>query len=268
MGELGNELGNTDPDQRLVQRDLTWSRRQDVLAAQHVGDLHQGVVDRIHQGVQRISAAAGQREVRDGARGEGGVAAHQVVPGDVRIGHPQPHHRPASLGDKCAALGVREVAVEVVVAQLGISARGDVPRLDLLRRRERFVRLAGVQQPLHDIAVDLAALGLPVRRIRSADVGALVPVQPEPAQRVQQGQIAFLAVARGVGVLEPKHERAARVAGVGPVEQRGADQADMWRARRRRAEPNSYVPVLLACAPVITFLCAQRDWSACRCPRQ
>ena len=158
MGELGNALRDADADQRLVQRDLARRRRQQVLAAQHVGDLHQRVVDRIDQGVQRISARPGQREVRHGARREGGVAAHQVVPGDVRVGHPQPHHRLAALGDERRALLVGQVAVEVVVAQLGISAGGDVTGLDLLRRRERLVGLARVQQPRHDVAVDLAAL--------------------------------------------------------------------------------------------------------------
>ena len=267
MRELGHPFGHADANQRLVQRDLTRRRRQDVLAAQHVGDPHQCVVDRIDQGVQRISARPRQREVRHGACGEGGVAAHQVVPRDVLVGHPQSHHGLAALGDERRALFVGEVAVEVVVAQLGISARGDVPGLDLLRRRERLVCLARIQQPLHDVAVDLAAFGLPVGRIRPTDVGTLVVVQPEPAQRVQQRQIAFLAVAFGVGVFQPEHEGPTGVAGVGPVEQRGADQPNMWCACRRRAEPNSYG----LCAPrvrgVITFLCGQQDWSTCRCPR-
>src|SRR5258705_5832164 len=88
--------------------------------------------------------------------------------------------------------------------------------------------------------MDLAALGLPVGRIRPTDIRPLVVVEPEPAQRVQQRQIAFLAVAFGVGVFQPEHEGPTGVAGVGPVEQRGANQANVWRASRRRAEPNSY----------------------------
>ena len=52
--------------------------------------------------------------------------------------------------------------------------------------------------------------------------------------------VALLAVARGVGVLDAEHEGAAGVAGVGPVEQRGADQADVRRAGRRRAEPDPH----------------------------
>jgi len=74
--------------------------------------------------------------------------------------------------------------------------------------------------------------------VRAADLDPLVPVQPQPAQRVEQLQVALLAVPGGIGVLDPEHEGAAVVAGVRPVEQRGADQADVRGAGRRRAEPH------------------------------
>ena len=104
MPELRNAFGHTDAHQRPVQRDLTRRGRQQVLAAQHVGDLHQRVVDRIDQRVQRIAAAAGQREVRHGARRECRLAADEVVPADVLVGHPQPQHRPAAFGGERGAL--------------------------------------------------------------------------------------------------------------------------------------------------------------------
>ena len=44
------------------------------------------------------------REVGHDARGEGRRAAHQVVPRDVLVGHPQPQHRVAALGDEGGAL--------------------------------------------------------------------------------------------------------------------------------------------------------------------
>ena len=193
--ELRYALGDPDPDQRLIQRQLARRRRQQVLAAQHMGDLHQRVVDRVDQGVQRISVAAGQREIGHGARREGGGSAHQVVPAEVFVGHPQPHHRLTALRQERRALRIGQLPVEVVVAQLGIAAGGDVARLDLLRRREGVVGLPGLEQLGHHVAVDLAALRLPVRAVGSADLGPLVPVEAEPAQRVEQRQIAFLGVA-------------------------------------------------------------------------
>src|SRR4029079_19202612 len=96
------------------------------------------------------------------------------------------------------------------------------------------------QAPQH-VAIDLAAFRLPVRCMRSADVRTFVVVQPKPVQRVQQGEIALLAVALGVGILQPEHEGSAHMTGVGPVEQRRSDEPDVGCARRRRAEPHAYV---------------------------
>src|SRR5208283_942229 len=79
-----------------------------------------------------------------------------------------------------------------------------------------------------------------VGAVGSADFRSLVPVQAEPAQRVEQGQIALLAVALRVGVLDAEDERAPGVASVSPVEQRGADHSHMRSAGRRRAEPDPH----------------------------
>ena len=59
------EIGDTDTNQCLVQRELTRSRGQQIFAAQYMGDLHQRVVDRVDQRVQRNAVAASQREVRN-----------------------------------------------------------------------------------------------------------------------------------------------------------------------------------------------------------
>jgi hypothetical protein len=64
--------------------------------------------------------------------------------------------------------------------------------LDLLRRGVRRVGLAGFAELLDDLAVDLGALRLAVRLVRPTDFGALVPVQAEPAQGVQNRGVALL----------------------------------------------------------------------------
>ena len=98
----------------------------------------------------------------------------------------------------------------------------DLGRLDLaLGDREAGVR---GEQVLHHLAVTVAPLRLEVR--------TLVPVQAQPAQCIQQRQIAVLAVALGIGVFDAEHEFAAGVSGVRPVEQCGADQPDVGRAGR------------------------------------
>jgi hypothetical protein len=72
--------------------------------------------------------------------------------------------------------------------------------LHLVGGRVRLVHLPRGNQSLHHVAIDVAAFGLAVGTVRSADLGALVVVQAKPVQRVQKREIAFLAVTFGVGV--------------------------------------------------------------------
>ena len=64
MGVLRNAIADTDPDQGTVQGDLSRRRRQKVLTAQHMGDPHQRIIDRVDQGIQRISIRPRECEVR------------------------------------------------------------------------------------------------------------------------------------------------------------------------------------------------------------
>src|SRR5690606_32290118 len=105
--------------------------------------------------------------------------------------------------------------------------------------REALVQVARSLELLDHVAVDLSALRLAVRPVRTTDVDALVPVDAQPAQTVEQLLVALLAVARRIGVLDAEHELAAGVPRVGPIEQGGADEADVGSAGRRRAEPHS-----------------------------
>src|SRR4029079_12724871 len=97
-----------------------------------------------------------------------------------------------------------------------------------------------VPELVEGVAVEVAALALAVRRVRAADDRPLVPVEAEPAHDVEQPLVGLLAVAGGVGVLDPEHERAAVVAREGPVEQGGAGEADVRRAGGGRADPHAH----------------------------
>ena len=72
-------------------------RGEQVLAAQHVGDPHQRVVDRVHQRVERVTVCAHDREVGDVLGLEGDLAAHQVVEDDQAVGDPDANDVGASL---------------------------------------------------------------------------------------------------------------------------------------------------------------------------
>ena len=82
-------------------------------------------------------------------------------------------------------------------------------------------------QPVDVGSIGLEALGLAVRLEGASDVGALVPVQPEPRERVVELRLAVLAEARAVGVLDAQDELAALLPGEGEVEERHVGRADV-----------------------------------------
>ncbi len=118
VAEAGHERGHADVDERVVERDLPRRRREQVLAAQHVRDAHQRVVDGVHERVEGRAVRAHDHEVGRAADREVDAAAHEVVEAEVDLGHAQAQRRLAALGAERRALLVGEVAVEVVVAEL------------------------------------------------------------------------------------------------------------------------------------------------------
>jgi hypothetical protein len=112
--------------------------------------------------------------------------------------------------------------------------------LQLFRRAEALVRLAFLHQLVRNPLVNLQPLRLVIRRIGTADFGSLVPVQPQPAQRVQNRLLGAFYKARAVGIFDSHDEFAPVMAGEDPVEQRGANVAHMGHACRagRVAYPN------------------------------
>jgi hypothetical protein len=84
----------------------------------------------------------------------------------------------------------------------------------------------------------LGGLDVSVAPGRLAD-DLLVPVEPQPAQPVEDAVEPDVGAADRIGVLVAQQEGAALAAGEHPVEQRGARASDVERAGRRRAEANA-----------------------------
>src|SRR3990172_12892642 len=76
------------------------------------------------------------------------------------------------------------------------------------------------------------ALALAVGPVLTADVGALVPLDPEPLQAVQDGPLVLGAAAIARCVLDPQHEGPAGAAGEQVVVERRAGVADVKESRR------------------------------------
>ncbi len=77
------------------------------------------------------------------------------------------------------------------------------------------------------------------RPVLALEERALVPRDPEPAQAVEDDLGMGFGAALAVGVFDPEHQRAARVAGVKPVEQRRAGAANVEVAGWRGGETDS-----------------------------
>ncbi len=239
VAELGRVLGNADVGQCLVQRNLTRGGRQQVLAAQHVGDAHQRVVDGIDQGVQGCPVASDHHRIGYRTGREADLTADHVLEGDVAVRHPQAQDGQAPRRDSGRDQRLVRCPVVVVVAQLDIAPGRPVARLGVFGGRVRRVQVPGVQQPLRDVLVDVGALALPVRRVRPTDEWTLVPVDPEPVHRLDQGLVGLFRVPGRVGVLDAEDQRAVMVPGEGPVEQCRSGETDVRSPGRRWAEPGT-----------------------------
>ena len=278
--KAGVYFRHPDVGQRRVQRDLPRGGRQQILTAQHVGDLHQRVVHRVDQRVQRIPGGPHQHRVRHAAGRKGDRAADQVDPGDVAVRHPQPQHRAATRPPAPRRSARRPARGRSCRSR--VSGPGRPPRA-APRCRRRWnsdsYRWPAASRSRGDLGVDVPPLALPVRSVRTADQRAFVPVQTQPLQRVDDRLVGLLGIPGRVGVLDPEDQAAAVVTGERPVEQCGAGQPDMRGAGRvtGRSAPErtgtcragwrdlGHGPTSLSGGRLLSG--RRPGWPACRCPR-
>ena len=238
--ELGHHPGTADVHESAVERHLPWGGGQQVLATQDMGDTHGCVIDGVDQSVEGLPALAHDDVVRNAAGLEGDRTADHVGEGDVLVRHPHPQDGQALLGPEGVLLRLGQVAVEAVVAELGVLAARTVTGLDLLGGGVGLVQVAGLQQLGRHLLVQVHALGLAVGLVGATPAHALVPVQAQPRQGVDDGLEGLLGVTGGVGVLDAEDEGATGVTGVGPVEQAGAHHTYVRSSRGRGAEAHSH----------------------------
>ena len=105
---------------------------------------------------------------------------------------------------------------------------------------EAGVGVAALDEPPRVLAVDLGALRLAVGAVGAADVGPLVPLQPEPAQARHQLLLGAGDEALAVGVLDAQDELPARLAGDQVVVERGAPAPEVRVPRRARGKAHAH----------------------------
>ena len=220
---------------------LARRRAEQVLAADHVRDAHVGVVDRVGEVVGGHAVGAHDHVVAELGVLEAHRAAHEIVD-DARalVGHAQADHRRVAGGlARGALLGAQREAAARVDERPVLALRGRALGRELLGRAVAAVGAALGEELLGDLAVTRPALALDVRAVVAADARALVPLEPDPAQRALDLLDRLGVLARLVGVLDAQHEAPAVVARVEPREQRRAHAADVQQTGWRRREPRA-----------------------------
>ena len=241
MAEARHELGNTQFFQRSVEDDLARRRREQVFTTQDVRDFHERVINGVDQRVQRVTIGADNDVVRNRTGLEGDLAADQVGEGNVLIGHAQAQNRLASLGAVGGNLIFGQITIKAVVTKLGILTLCDVASFDLFGSRVGLVGIAGFEELCGNIAVDVHALALAVRRVRAPLTDTFIPIQAQPTQRIKNLIERFLGIASSIGVFNTEDEGASGVARVCPVEEAGADHSHVRSSSWRRAESDANI---------------------------
>ena len=233
MTELRNRpVEHPEVDHRFIQSDLPGSRRQQIFAAQHVRDLHGGVIGGVHQRVERLPIGTLENKVGNLSGCERDLTADEVVPGAVPIGHAKPHHRDATFGAISRPSLIAQVSTVSVVARGALlSHRLLTSCIQLFGRAEAFVRVSTRNEGVHHRGVVRPSLGLSVRTEGASHFRSLIPIESEPLQRIDECLVGLLAISGCVRVLDTKNEGAAGVSCERPVEQGGADQPHMRIAR-------------------------------------
>ena len=188
-GQEDREVGEQRrlPAERPVDEDVTRRARQPLLGPQYVADLHGVVVDDVGQVVCREAVRLQNDEIVYQGVLERDVAPDEIVEhGRAVAGHREPRDRDGSAPVEPPSLRVAEIAARPIVAGRLLQALLVLPELvKTLRGAEAVVGVVVGQQLLDDLTVSRKPLGLEVRTIRPAHVRALVPVETEPPERVQ-----------------------------------------------------------------------------------
>ncbi len=241
VGE-GRQLVTEGPEQEDVLRGV----REVVLAADHLGDPHLGVVDDDREVVERGAVGADDDEVAAEIRDvEFHAASNDIVERDRALPDPEADGGPATLGLEGGPLLRRQVGTASAVSGRQLGGLESLPLgVELLGRAEARICLVLGEELLGGRGVQREPLHLPVGRVRAAgrfagDFGTLVPAQTEPVEPVEDVLLVGDRRTGHVGVLEAKDERAARVPCVEIVEQRRTGGPDMERAGRARRDPDA-----------------------------
>ena len=181
-----------------------------VVAADHVGDLHQRVVNHHHVVVNRHPTGAQNDGIADHFVRELDIAVHNVVKADGMLGNAQPNG--AGLARAPPPFGFFRIDGAALAGINRRSMLGHCPLaffLQVFFGAETQVGFAFVQQAFGVFAVDRQPVGLAIRTVRSANIGAFVPIEAQPFQIADELVFEASFAALDVGILDAQHHDSA-----------------------------------------------------------
>ncbi len=200
-----------------------------------MSDAHQVVIDHVGEEVGRQAIGLHQYlHVHAIPADLDGAAQHVVDLTHAFARHLHPNYMGFTSSDATLSFGRIEVhAMAVITRRFLVRHLLGTHLIQALAAAEARERMALADQLVRVLLVDLAALALPVRAMRTANVRTLVPFDAQPAQRIVDLLLGFTGRAHLIGILDAQDELAAVLSGEAQVEQRDVGSTDVGIAGRR-----------------------------------
>ncbi len=236
-------VGGRRPAQRLVQQVVLRGGGQILVAAHHVGDAHQVVVDHVGEVVGGQAVRLDQHVVVQRVAVHLHVAVDHVVEARLALGGDVLADDPglARVQLRLDLLPGQVQAVLVVLEGLALLLGRLAAGVQALLGAEAVIGVAGFHQLFGEGHVGVLALGLHIGAAGAAHVRTLVVAQPGGGHGFvddlhRAGDLALL-----VGVLDAQYELAPGAAGIQIGVQRGAQVAQVHVARGAGGESGANV---------------------------
>ena len=223
------------PAKGLVEQQVLGDGAEPFLAANDVGDAHQVVVHHHRQMIGGHGVRLQQHlHVHLRPVYLDGAAQGVLHLTGAAFRHLQAQHRRLACRQALRdLLGGQMQALAVIAHGFACCALAGAHLLQPLRGAEAAKGMAALQEPLGMLPVDVLALALAVGGMGAALVRALVPVQAQPLEGVDDGGFGLLAAARLIRVLNAQQELAASLACMAEAEKRHIGGAQMRVASGR-----------------------------------
>ena len=243
--QMGKGRHRIFPTERPVEQHMQRSGRQPLLATDDVRNFHQMVVHDVGQVIGREFVG---RLVKDLVIQNGGINDHIATD---QVGHMhvfvrlnlETHYilRPRAEQSIHLLLGQRQRIAHLhtrggIILEVGnLLALG----LQLLRRIKGQVSLVRIQQFLHILLINIAAFGLTIGTVISAEADSFVKPDAQPLERLQDILLRARNKTVAVRIFNTENQIATMLAGKEIIIQRSTHTTDVQGTRRTGCETYS-----------------------------